>query len=71
MVIREKLFVNFIQSGVIVATKYPIESIRFFGTESVSWERNLFHGSKICFMGGGGLPLTHYGFMSEDLMRSN
>ena len=33
------------------------------GAESVSWERNLFHGGK--------LPLTHYGFMGEDLMRSN
>ena len=30
---------------------HPRESIRFLGAESVSWERNLFHGSGICFMG--------------------
>ena len=26
--------------------------ICLMGADSVSWERNLFHGSRICFMGG-------------------
>ena len=48
--------------------------------ESVSWKRNLFHGSRICFMAiesvlwkqnlltGEKLLLTHYKFMSLDLI---
>ena len=43
------------------------------GAESVSWERNLFHGSGICFMGAESLSwernLFHGGKITADHLR--